>query len=121
MIGERVFSKLPQELRCWHKFGNIKQMEYDSCFDYETWQDINSVRLVLADEKDGYRIALRLKNVSGRVEFVIGSRIAGLDIKDMRRDGYEKSVGFHVYDFEEDGLSIYCEDIEVELLEEEKV
>lgn len=113
---ENVIEKLPQQLRCWYKFGNIIKLEYENNFDYEMWQEINKINLIVADDEKKYKIRLGLRNVSGELGFSIGSKISGLEIKDMKMDGYENSVGFHIYDYENGEISIYCEEIKVELI-----
>ena len=70
---ENVIEKLPQQFRCWYKFGNIMKLEYEKCFDYERWQDINNVNMIVTDDEgitsfaEGDRIGL----------FVPGTTYAG--------------------------------------------
>lgn len=115
---ENVIDKLPQQLRCWHKFGNIIKLEYEKCFDYEQWEGVNNLNLIVTDDEEKYKIKLVLKNARGELGFTIGNKISGFAIKDMKMDGYENNAGFCVYDFEEGELSIYCEEIEVALIKD---
>ena len=113
---ENVIEKLPQQFRCWYKFGNIMKLEYEKCFDYERWQDINNVNMIVTDDEGKYKIKLVLINARGELGFTIGNKISGFAIKDMKMDGYENEAGFHVYDYENGELSIYCEEIDVVLI-----
>lgn len=111
-----VIQSLPQEYRHWHLFGNILKLEYEKSFDYEKLRDICNINLLVADNAEQYRINIFLRNVRGELSFMVGDKISGFAIKDMKMDGYENDSGFRIYDFEDGELSLYCENIEVRLL-----
>lgn len=113
---EQLIQDLPEEYRYFPLFGNILKFEYTKTFDYETWADIYNVNLVVTDDAEQYKIQLFLKNVHGNISFSISEPLSGFTICDMTENGYEPIARFRVYDFENGDFSIYCEDIEVALL-----
>ena len=85
-------------------------------FDYNKNKDIYNISLFITDENERYKIHLFLKNAHGDISFTVSEPLSGLAIQDMTGYGYEQDSRFRVYDFENGNFSIYCEDIEVELL-----
>lgn len=115
---EQIFQSLPEEYRYLPFFGNILKFEYEKAFDYEKWQDVHNVNLLLSDEAELHKIQLYLKNVHGDISFRVSESLSGLAICDMKEYGYEPVCRFRVYDFENGDFSLYCEDIEVALVKD---
>lgn len=115
---EQLFQSLPEEYRYLPYFGNILKLECEKTFDYEKWQNVYNVNLLLSDEAELYKIQLYLKNVHGDISFRVSESLSGLAICDMKEYGYEPVCRFRVYDFENGDFSLYCEDIEVALVKD---
>ena len=112
----RLIHDLPQEYRSFHLFGNILKFECAKVFDHNKNKDIYNINLFITDENERYKIHLFLKNAHGDISFTVSEPLSGFAIQDMTGYGYEQDSRFRVYDFENGNFSIYCEDIEVELL-----
>lgn len=113
---KKVLESLPDEYRYWHIFGTILKLEYEKSFDYELWKDIYNIKLLVTDSNNRFEISLFLKNVTGEISFSVAGTLSGLAVDDLKSRGYEDNTSFFLYDFENEDLSIYCQDIEVELL-----
>ena len=114
---DTLLEKLPREYQNWFCFGHILKFEYKEIFDYENWYTRYNAELILSNDSETYKIRLLLKHISGEISIHVTEDIAGLNISNQSQDGYESSSRFHVYDFENHAVSIYCEEIEAELLE----
>lgn len=117
---DSVIQELPAQYRYLPLFGNILKLEYLKEFDYEEWTDIYNISLLVADEAELYKIQIFMKNVHGSISFNVSEVLSGFSICDMQEDGYEQNTRYRVYDFENGDFSIYCEDIEVALLKNQK-
>lgn len=115
---EQIFQSLPEEYRYLPYFGSVLKLECEKAFDYERWQDVYNVNLLLSDETELYKIQLYLKNVHGSISFNVSELLSGLTICDMKEYGYEPDCRYRVYDYENRDFSIYCEDIEAALLKD---
>ena len=115
---EQLIHDLPQAYRSLHLFGNILKFEYTKVFDYDKYEDVYNINLLITDENGLYKIQLSLKNAHGDISFTISEPMSGFAIHDMTEYGYEQTSRFRVYDFENGDFSIYCEDIEVTLLKD---
>lgn len=58
-----------------------------------------------------FYIRLDLKNMYGNLSIDLWNEVSGLDIECLKNRGYETDCAFHIYDFEQSGLSVYCEEI----------
>lgn len=112
-----LIQALPSAYRSFLLFGNIIKLEYEKVFDQEKCQEIYNLNLILTDDGEHYKIKMLCKNVHGEISFSISESISGLSICDMKDCGYENDTRFRVYDFETSDFSIYCENIEVSLLQ----
>lgn len=109
-----LLERLPEKYHHWCDFGRILELH----FDYEKYSEvIPCIRLVLTDYDNIYRIGMTLFNVSGEVNFNITNGFySGLEITDYHNNGCKNN--FLLSSFEQDiDFHIYCESIEVELLD----
>ncbi|MDR0230376.1 MAG: hypothetical protein LBI72_15140 [Flavobacteriaceae bacterium] len=73
--------------------------------------------------KDFFEIVITFKNVTNlRLDFNnLGlHQVSGFDILDISSDGLE-CINFRIEDYEDDTISFYCEDIEVNELNDQSV
>ena len=114
---DALLEKLPREYQNWLCFGHILKFEYKEIFDYENWENRYHAELILSDDSETYKIRLLLKHINGEFSIRVREDIGGLNIAAATESGYESSSRFRVYDFEDNAISIYCEEIEATLLE----
>jgi hypothetical protein len=114
---DALLEKLPREYQNWFCFGHILKFEYKEIFDYENWDTRYNAELILSNDSETYKIRLLLKHISGEFTIRVTEDIVGLNIRNLTGSGLESCNHFHIYDFENDAVSIYCEEIEAELLE----
>ena len=115
---EKLIQDVPKEYRYLPFFGNILKFVCERVFDYEKWENVYNINLLMSDEDESYKIQFLLKNVHGDISFKISEPLSGFAICDMKEYGYEQDCRFRVYDFENGDFSVYCEDIEVVLLKD---
>lgn len=115
---EKLIQDVPKEYRYLPFFGNIFKFICERVFDYEKWENVYNINLLMSDEDESYKIQFLLKNVHGDISFKISEPLSGFAICDMKEYGYEQDCRFRVYDFENGAFSVYCEDIEVVLLKD---
>lgn len=114
---DALLEKLPREYQNWLCFGHILKFEYKEIFDYENWENRYHAELILSDDSETYKVRLLLKHINGEFSIRVREDIGGLNIAATTESGYESSSRFRVYDFEDNAISIYCEEIEATLLE----
>lgn len=118
IIGiKELLDDLPGEIQSWHHFGNIVEFKFYKIYDYEKWYERYDAEIILSDQDEKFKIQLKLKNVTGDIKLHISQSIAGLNIRNLRKEcGFEQGAGFHLGDFENEDISVYCEEIEAKLL-----
>lgn len=118
IIGiKELLQGLPREMQFWHCFGQVHEFKYYKIYDYEEWHERYDAEIVLSDRDEKVKIWLKLKNVIGDIKLHMTQSISGLNIRNLRKEcGFESGVGFHLYDFENEDISVYCEEIEAKML-----
>lgn len=110
---DKLIEVLPQEYQFWDKFNFILILDYD----YIEEKYFSTMNIVVTDDDDKYKIKLTLKQVYGEIKFEVGKGpLQSLDIIDKKSLGYESDSRFHVYDYENDDFSIWCNEIEAEII-----
>lgn len=114
-----LLERLPEKYHSWSKFDYILELHFEKAFDYEKYFEIIScIRLVLTDRDGLYKIRMTLKNAYGDVGFnVFDSCFGGLAIKDISESCWDNRLHFVIKGFENDSFEVYCDEIEVELIE----
>lgn len=113
---DALLEGLPEDKQNWFCFGHILKFECKEVFDYENWGNYYNAELILSDDAETHKIRLLLRHLRGKISICIAGDIAGLAIRNVKDTNPEPGVRFHIYDFENDTISIYCEEIEVFLL-----
>ncbi len=110
-----LIDALPEEYRHFSCFNNILKFEYKRIFDDEICTDIYNADIIITDSNEKFKIRILLKNVNGEIFFSTFTQISFLVIHDLLNDGYELENRYRIFDIENNGFSLYCEDIEVSL------
>lgn len=113
---DALLEKLPKDKQNWFCFGHILKFECKELFDYDNWGNYYNAELILSDDSEVYKIRLLLKHISGQISIFIAKDITGLTIRNIEGRDPKPGHRFRVYYFEEDTISIYCEEIKVSLL-----
>lgn len=117
---DKLLEQLPEEYHHWHLFGNVLSFNFDKHFDCEKrFEEIACITMLLSDKEYKYIIKVRLNDVVGDIHFNIDNGFfSGLQMLDIKKNGYETDRRFIVSSFEMDSeLSIECESVSVELLD----
>lgn len=101
----------------WHRFGTVLSFSVRRVTDSESWLPRYDGELILTDDGGEVQLRLTLIHVTGEWSLAIGEAIAGLQILDTKEWGYQADARYHIRDFEEGGIDLYCRDIQVEILE----
>ena len=114
---DKLIEVLPQEYQFWDKFNFILILDYECDYDYIEEKYFSTMNIVVTDDDDKYKIKLTLKQVYGEIKFEVGKGpLQSLDIIEKKSLGYESDSRFHVYDYENDDFSIWCNEIEAEII-----
>lgn len=87
---EKLIQDLPEEYRYLPFFGNILKFVCEKVFNYEKWEDVYNINLLISDEDELYKIQFILKNVHGDISFTVSEPLSGFAICDMKEYGYEQ-------------------------------
>lgn len=98
-----------------HYFEEMLEFRRYIRFDCEAWAEKTYIDLVMADEtrRDGIVLHCIDAWMDGKCE--IQTNIGGLDIMYMKDSGYEAT--YRIIDFEENRLNIYCNDLEIRVID----
>lgn len=97
--------------------GTVLSFSVRRVTDSESWLPRYNGELILTDDGGEVQLRLTLIHVTGEWSLAIGEAIAGLQILDTKEWGYQADARYHIRDFEEGGIDLYCQDIQVEQLE----
>ena len=99
----------------WHYFHDVLEFRQYIRFDYEKWIERSYIELVMAaaNRKDGILLRCIDAYVDGKCE--IQTYIGGLDIICLKDLWYEAK--YKIGDFEEDCINIYCNDLEISVID----
>lgn len=101
----------------WYRYGNVLALSLRRVTDPERWRPRYDGELILCDDSGEDQLRLTLIGITGDFSFCVGQSISGLQILDTREAGYEPEARYHIRDFEEGDIELFCRDIRVERLE----
>lgn len=101
------------------QFEEVREFKYYRRLDCEDWAYHYYIDLVLADISQKYTILIHMKRLDGRYIFRSDSQIIGFAIESLAGTGYE-TAQYHIFDFEDRNIDIYCDDIEISLIDYEE-
>lgn len=71
--------------------------------------------LVLRDEGGAWRVCLTLEGVTGTLSLELPCQLSGLAVEHTAARGYEARAHWHLWDFEDGGLSLWCQALRAEV------
>lgn len=104
---------------CWHRLGTILGVQCRRVTDEESWLPRYDGELFLSDSAGELQVRLSLWGIVGEFSFCVGQEISGLQLLDTKEWGYQTDARYLIRDFEENNITLYCRDIQVEVLEGE--
>lgn len=115
---EKLFSKLPIDMRAWYHFGKILKFEMEEVYDEEECEHIYVGKLIVTDAASTYKVLISMKGIYGILNINLGVLVSGLEINNLISRGFEKSCSYLISDFEQSSdLKIYCMELNVALIE----
>ncbi len=114
---DELKDKIPEQFQYWHKLSKILELNYClNAIDEYYCDYTNIMTLLIADNKERYRVKLTLYNINGDLNFdMVNGLGSGFVIDELSNSDIEKN--YHLYSIEQDiEFDLYCEKIRVVLL-----
>lgn len=110
---DKITKLIPDfSLKDFNMFDTVTHVEWDKAMNYETGVEEETFSIAMQCDK-GYGISIKCINANS-AEIDLCGQIIGFCIDDMLEYGYSPDNRYHIRDYEDGRISLYCEDIIIE-------